>query len=160
MKEIKSGCEITKGHRILIGLLWILFLWWLNFLFFAPFIWVKYWFVEILLLVFLWIFLFLLVKNTRYVYLIKNGFLEIKTPRKKSHYKIPLTDIEKVWIYKNIPFYFRIGIKYDFLNKILFLCGYCNRGIILKLKKFEHQIVICPRKFDEFYKILQEAIYK
>jgi len=53
--------------------------------------------------------------------------LVIQIPRKKGKFKIPLSDIEKVGVYKNIPFHFRIGLKYDFLNKILFLCGYSSK---------------------------------
>jgi len=148
---MKSICDISLGHRIFILIVGLLFLAGLNYLVFAPFMGKKYGFSEIFLVVALWILTYLLIKNTKYVYEIKDGFLIIKTPRKKSQFKIPLSDIEKVGKFENIPFQFRIGMKYDFLNKILFLCGYSTRWIILKLKDFENQIVICPRKFEDFY---------
>jgi len=148
---MKSICDISLGHRIFILIVGLLFLAGLNYLVFAPFMGKKYGFSEIFLVIALWILTYLLIKNTKYVYEIKDGFLIIKTPRKKSQFKIPLSDIEKVGKFENIPFQFRIGMKYDFLNKILFLCGYSTRWIILKLKDFENQIVICPRKFEEFY---------
>ena len=148
---MKSICDISLGHRIFILIVGLLFLAGLNYLVFAPFMGRKYGFSEIFLVVVLWILIYLLIKNTKYVYEIKDGYLVIKTPRKKSQFKIPLTDIEKVGKFENIPFQFRIGMKYDFLNKILFLCWYSTKWIILKLKDFENEIVICPRKFEEFY---------
>ena len=148
---MKSICDISLGYRIFILIVGLLFLAGLNYLIFAPFMGKKYGFSEIFLVVVLWILTYLLIKNTKYVYEIKDGYLVIKTPRKKSQFKIPLTDIEKVGKFENIPFQFRIGMKYDFLNKILFLCWYSTKWIILKLKDFENEIVICPRKFEEFY---------
>ncbi len=158
MKKLISINDITLGHRIFIGIIWVIFISYLNFLFFAPFIGYKYGFLQVFLVIGLWIILYLLVKNTKYVYILDDKFLHIKTPRKKSQYKIPLEDIEKVWEFKNIPFHFKIWMKYDFFNKILFLCGYCSNWIILKLKNFDNQIVICPRKFNEFYEFLKSII--
>ena len=152
---MKSVGSITTWHRIFILMIWLLFLAGLNFLAFAPFMGYKYGFSEVFFVIFLWVLTYFFIKNTKYLYEIKDGFLIIQTPRKKGKFKIPLSDIEKVGVYKNIPFHFRIGLKYDFLNKILFLCGYSSKWIILKLKNFENQIVICPRKFDEFLSKLQ-----
>ncbi len=148
---MKSTCDITLGHRIIILIFWLLFLIGINYLVFATIIWKQYWFAEIVLVFVSWFLTYLLVKNTRYNYEITDWYLIIKTPRIKKHYKIPLSDVIKIWIYKNIPFHFRIWMKYDFLNKILFLCWYSKKWIILKLKDFSNQIVICPRKFDDFY---------
>jgi hypothetical protein len=39
------------------------------------------------------------------------------------------------------------------MNKILYLCGYCSKGIALDLST--HTLVICPRKYDEFYERLK-----
>jgi len=120
----------------------------------APFLGAKLYFWHFLLVIFLWILTYLFYKNANYLYKIEKGYLFIKTPR--SEYKIPFSDIEKVWEIKNIPFQFKIWLKYDWFNKILYLCWYSNDWIILKLKNQPNQIVICPRKHNEFLSVLKE----
>ena len=148
-----SVWKITFGHRLFILGLWLLFVAGLNYLLIAPFLWAKIYLWHFVLVIFLGILTYLFWKNAQYLYKIKDWFLGVKTPR--SEYKIPLSDIERVGEIKNIPFQYRIWLKYDFFNKILYLCGYSNEGIILKLKNQENQIVICPRKHKEFLEALK-----
>lgn len=146
--------NITFGHRLFILGLWLLFIASLNYLLIAPFLWAKIHLRHFVLVIFLGVLTYLFWKNAQYLYKIEDWFLEIKTPRSK--YKIPLSDIDRVWEIKNIPFQYKIWLKYDFLNKILYLCGYSNDGIILKFKKQENQIVICPRKHKEFLEAIKK----
>ena len=87
----------------------------------------------------------------KYTYTIKDAFLLIKTPSK--HYKIPFADIEKVWIVEKVPFVNKLFLKFDQLNQILYLMGFYNKWIAIKLPT--HTIIISPRKMDEFYKKLK-----
>ena len=149
-----SVWKITFGHRLFILGLWLLFIFTLNYVLVAPFLKAKLYWWMFLLVVFLWILTYLFWKNAQYFYKIENDYLYIKTPR--SEYKIPLEDVEKVWEIKKIPFQYKIWLKYDFFNKILYLCGYSDDWIILKLKNQESQIVICPRKHKEFLSVLSK----
>ena len=149
---MKSLWNINLSYRLITFFVWIMFLASLNFAIFAPFMKYNVSFTEVILIITLWILTYLLVKNMKYIYEISDWKLFIKTPRSK--FNIPLSDIEKVGTIDNIPFYYRIWMKFDFLNRILYLCGYTNKWIILLLKDKWQQIVISPRKFDEFYKLL------
>lgn len=149
---LKSTCENSLWYRLVIFFVGLSFLFWLNFLLFAPFMWIKYWYVEVFLILFLWLFLYFLIKFSKYIYTIKDEKLLIKSPYK--FYKIPLSDIEKVWEIDKIPFSNKFWMKFDSINKILYLCWFVDKWIILKLKT--HDIVICPRKFDDFFKLLKE----
>jgi len=76
--------------------------------------------------------------------------LFIKTP--KQEYKIPFQDIQKIWDIENIPFSYQFWLKFDTVNKILYLCPFSKKWIIIALPT--HDIVICPRKYEQFKKAL------
>ena len=147
-----SVWKISCGHRLFILGLWLLFIGSLNYVLIAPFLKAKLYLWHFVLVVVLGILTYLFWKNAQYLYKIEDNYLYIKTPR--SEYKIPLSDIEKVGQIKHIPFQYKIGLKYDFLWKKLYLCGYADDGIILKLKNQDNEIVICPKKHEEFLSAL------
>jgi len=151
---MKSIWYNNLWYRILVAVVWFLFLLWLNFLVFAPFMWKHYGYTEVFLVLFLWLFLYYLIKVFKYEYKIREGFLYIKWPFK--YYKIPLLDIEKIWEIHNIPLKYKVWYKFDLVSQILYLCGYVDKWIILKLKT--HDIVICPIKYKQFYENLKENI--
>jgi len=151
--KLVSTWDITFWYKLFILIVWILFLLLLNYVIFGSIFFLNICWWCFVLIMFLWIFLWLLVKNTKYIYKIEANYLFIKTSKKE--FKIPLQDIKKVWTIENIPFHYRIWIKYDSFNKILYLCWYSKKGIILKLDT--HNIVICPRKFDLFFDKLKKV---
>jgi len=148
---LKSIWDNSIWYRIITLIVWLSFLFWLNYLLFAPYMWIKYNYTEVFLVIFLWLTLFYLIKMFKYEYTIKDNALFIKWPFK--YYKIPFSDIEKVWEIKNIPLHYKVGMKFNPISKILYLCGYVNNWIILKLQT--HDIVICPRKYKDFFEKLK-----
>lgn len=148
---LKSYWDNSLWYRIITLLVWLAFLFWLNFLLFAPYMWKTYGYTEVIIVIFLWLALFYLFKMFKYEYTIKDDALLIKWPFK--YYKIPFSDIQKVGEIKNIPLHYKVGMKFNPFSRILYLCGYVNKWIILKLGT--HDIVICPRKYQDFFKKLQ-----
>ena len=138
-------------YRILVLLVWLAVLFWLNYFLFAYFMWKSYSVYLVVLWIFLAIILWYLLRNAKYRYTIKDWFLFIKTPSRQ--YKIPLKDIQKIWEITNIPLSYKLGLKFDTTNKILYLCGFTDKGIILALPT--HDIVIAPRKYEEFKRELR-----
>jgi hypothetical protein len=155
LKTLRSKCTMQGGYLFLfVFLLWLIVmdLFFLrNCESFCILKWLVLWFLLFVL--------FLLWKNSNYYYEIKDDSLLIANPY-KDILKIPISQIENIWIFENIPWFFRIWKKYDWLNKILFACSYSSKWIILKIKNYGVEIVICPKKFSQFYDALYNLIYK
>lgn len=145
LMKIVSIWNNSLWYRLFILLIWLLVIFGLNYFLFAYFtgsysnIWL------VVLWLFLCIFLWYLIKYSKYKYIVEKEFLHIKTPSRE--YKVPLKDIKRIWEINNIPLIHKTWIKFDQINKILYLCPYSNKGIALDL--WTHTIVICPRKYKE-----------
>ena len=156
MKNLVSVSENSFYFRVFVLIVGLLIIFILNYLFIAYFLWYKYGFELIFLLFFLWILFWLLMKKFKYIYRIKDNKLIIKTSSKA--YEVPLSEIRKVDIIDNIPVYNKLWINFDVKNKNLYLCGWTSKWIIIQLDT--HNLVICPRKFNDFLFVLKEKIWK
>lgn len=148
--KIVSISENSLWFRLFILFVWFIVIFWLNYFLFAYFTW---WWASIYLVI-LWIFsailLWYLLRNVKYKYILENNYLIIKTPNKE--YKVPFSDIKNVEDIDKIPFSNMFWMKYDISNKILYLCSFSKRWIMLDV--WTHNIVIAPRKYEEFKKVL------
>ena len=151
MEKIVSIWNNSLWYRLFVLFIWLLVIFWLNYFLFAYFTWSYSSIWLVIMWLFLCIFLWYLIKYSKYKYIIEKEYLYIKTPSRE--YKIPLIDIKRVGKIENIPFVNKTWVKFDQMNKILYLCGYCSKGIALDLST--HTLVICPRKYDEFYERLK-----
>jgi len=147
---LRSFSNNSWWYRIFVFILGLLVIFGLNYFLFAYFK-NAYSLTLVLLWIFCSILLYFFLRWMKYTYTIKDNFLLIKTPSKQ--YKIPFSDIEKVWMIESIPFVNKLFLKFDQINHILYLMWFYNKWIAIKLPT--HTIVISPRKMDEFYDILK-----
>jgi len=151
MEKLVSIWDNSLWYRLFVLVVWLWVLFWLNYFLFSYVIghsfnlWLIVWWV------FLSVIFWYLLKYSKYKYVLEKESLYIKTPSRE--YKIPLIDIKRVGIVQNIPLVYKIWQKFDHINKILYLCGFSDKWIALDVST--HTIVICPRKFNEFYERLK-----
>jgi len=153
---MKSIWENTLWFRIFILIVWLSFIGILNFMFFGPFLWYTYDSSLIFFTIFLWLLLFYVIKYFKYFYEIKDSSLYIRTPHKKKIYEIPFSEIKKIKKISNIHFVYKFWVKFNANKNTLYLNWFSWRWILIGLKT--HDIVISPRKYDEFYEKIKKII--
>jgi len=154
--KIVSVWENAIWFRLVILFLGFLIIFWINFFIFWFFIWIKVSYYIVLLWILFSILFWYLLKKTRYLYTLTDDFLIIKTPSLKE-YKIPYKDIKNIWVEKQISLLKTMWNSFDAVNKLLYLCSFSKKWIVLNL--WTHSIVISPRKFDTFYETISNKIY-
>lgn len=149
---MKSTWNNNIYFKIFTVCVWLAFLIILNVLVFSSIIWSKLWSNIIIVFAILWILLFYLLKYFKYSYRISENELIINTPRKI--YRIPFKDIKKISENYKIPLVYKFWINFNHNENILYLCGFADKWIRIKLET--HDIVISPFKYNELVKILKE----